>query len=185
MTRRCRAAVALFPLLFAPLVAQDAAGPSGRVPVPPLAKGGIAGLWYREHDFIRAKYGDFELLNFDNVAYRMRSEGMTDTTWQLTAMGNFLREGLQFATLARLKNRPDGVLLIMFEWVDPSDTTRSHGVFHDTFLNKPQLLVRAKQSGTGHLDTLEFSCADAQRRCGKLFYDTALDRMVLRPTDKD
>jgi hypothetical protein len=185
MTSRRTAAAALFPLLFVSLVAQDTSNPSGRVPVPPLSKGGIASLWYREHEFIQEEYGDFDLLNFDNVAYRIRSGGMTDTTWQLTAIGNFLREGLQFATLARLKNRADGVLLIMFEWVDPSDTTRSHGVFYDTFVSKDQLLIRTKQSGVGHLDTLEFSCADAQRRCGKLFFDSALDKMVLRLTDKD
>jgi hypothetical protein len=173
-------------LLAAPF-AQEKERRKGGVQVPPLYKGGIAGLWYREHEFIEKEYGKFELLNFGNVKYRIQAKGITDTTWKLTAMGNFLREGIQYATLARLKNEKmqDGVLLIMFEWVDPSDTTKEHGIFYRTFISKEQLLLRTKQSGTGKLDTLEFSCADVQRTCGKLYLDSKAAKIALNVTGQD
>ncbi len=170
-------------ILAASPLAQKKQSTGGTVPVPPLSKGGIAGLWYREHEFIEKQYGKFDLLNFDKVSYRIASGGLTDTTWQLTAMGNFLKSGLQYATLARLEGRLDGVLLIMFEWVDPSDTTKPHGVFYHSVLSKDQLLIRTKQ-GKG-IDTLEFSCADVQRRCGKLYLDEKANQIVMKVEGRD
>ncbi|MBD3393783.1 MAG: hypothetical protein GF418_16755 [Chitinivibrionales bacterium] len=176
--------LSLFLIPVSPSAQKDAEA-SGKVQVPPLSKGGIASLWYRDHEFMQEEYGPFELLNFDNVDYRIRREGVTDSTWKLTAIGNFLKEGIQYATLARLKNRPGGVLLIMFEWVAPAETQRPHGVFYHAYLSKPQLLIRTRQSGAGAIDTLEFSCADVQRRCGKLFLDTKSNQIALELTGQD
>ncbi len=154
------------------------------IPVPPLQKGGIAGLWYREHEFIQEKYGPFKLLNFDDVSYRIKNDSADDLSWRLVAMGNFLERGIQYATLARVENYPDKTLLIMFEWVPPSDTNNSHGVFYHTLLSKDKLLLRTKQSQSG-IDTLEFSCADVQRICGKAYYDIGAKAVRLEIVGKD
>ncbi len=147
--------------------------------VPPLSNGGIAGLWTPEHLFIESQFGPFELLSFENTEHRIKRDSITDKTWQLVAMGNYLRKGLQFATLARLKDRPDGTLLFFFEWKDAADSANVHGVFYHTFLSKDDLLIRTTQGTGGTMDTLEVSCADIQRVCGKVYYDQELKRMKL------
>jgi len=154
------------------------------VKVPPLSDGGVASLWANEHEFVKHKYGPFELLNFGNTAYRIKRDTVTDKTWQLVAMGNFLPEGLQFATLARLKNKPDGTLLIVFEWNEAKDSSRTHGVFYHSYLSKPDLLIRTKQGAGGAFDTLQISCADIQRVCGKCYYDSSASRIQLKMVDK-
>jgi hypothetical protein len=89
-------------------------------------------------------------------------------------MGNFVGEkGVQYATLARVANQSKGLLLIMFEWVDPADTTKPHGVFHHAFVGQESLLLRSKQATQGWIDTLEFSCSDLDRTCGKAYYNSA------------
>ncbi|MFP4416192.1 MAG: hypothetical protein ACOC41_07615 [Chitinivibrionales bacterium] len=170
--------------LVVPIVSETQEKNRSKIPVPPLQKGGIAGLWYREHEFIQEKYGPFELLNFDNVSWRMKKGTGSDMSWRLVAMGNFLPDALQYATLARAENHPDNILLIMFEWVPPSDTTRPHGVFYHTLLSKNQLLLRTKQSESG-IDTLQFSCADVQRVCGQAFYDNVSRSVRLEIVGKD
>jgi len=152
--------------------------------VPPLSDGGIASLWANEHEFIKHTYGPFELLSFSNTTHRIKRDTVTDRTWQLVAMGNFLAEGLQFATLARLKDKPDGTLLIVFEWKDIKDSTRTHGVFYHTYLSKPDLLIRTKQGAGGAFDTLQISCADIQRVCGQCYFDSSGNRMRLEMIDK-
>ena len=153
--------------------------------VPPLSKGGIAGLWVPAHEFIHEHYGPFELLNFDNAPDRIVEDSLVDTRWKLVAMGNFLDRRLQFATLARVKNQSSGTLLIMFEWPERADSTAPHGVFHHELLAKDKLLLRTKQSKDGGLDTLVFSCADIQRPCGKCFYDTTAKHMRVVLTGQD
>jgi hypothetical protein len=156
----------------APAGQRAGAGDAALKRIPPLYKGGIAGLWHHDHAFIRREYGEFELLNYENVTFPVSSDSLKRSSWKLVAMGNFLNDSLQFATLARLKGRNDGLLLIMFEWTDPTDSTRSHGVFHHTFIGKESLLLRTKQSvEPGGLDSLEFSCADLDRVCGRAYYN--------------
>jgi hypothetical protein len=159
---------------------------TGNVPLPPLSKGGIASLWYREHTFIQEEYGDFKLLDYDNCSFPVEKERVARSTWKLVAMGNFVSEkSVQYATLARVANQPEGVLLIMFEWVDPADTSRPHGVFHHTFVGQESLLIRTKQASEGWVDTLEFSCSDLDRVCGKAYYNTANGAISLAIVDMD
>jgi hypothetical protein len=153
--------------------------------LPPLVDGGVAGLWARDHQYVQDTYGPFELLNFVNTPHRIKRGTMTDKTWQLVAMGNFLPgNDLQFATLAQLKERVGGTLVIMFEWKDPADSAAGHGVFYHTFLRRSDLLIRTKQGAGGLMDTLEISCADLQRACGKCYYDSTASSVVLRMADK-
>lgn len=159
--------------------------PSGGIKVPPLSNGGIASLWVPAHEFIQKQYGPFELLNFSNAPDHIVRDSVVDGTWKLVAMGNFLDKRLQFATLAHLENQSTGTLLIMFEWPDRADSTAPHGVFHHELLGKEKLLIKTKQSKSGGLDTLEFSCADIQRTCGKCFYDTKSKSMRVVLTGKD
>ncbi len=165
-------------------LAKDA-GSGSSMRVPPLMNGGIAGLWFREHAYIQQQYGDFELLNLSNVGRQVKTEAGIDSSWKLVAIGNFLDSGIQYATLAKVKDTPGGTLLIMFEWTDPGDTTRAHGVFYDAFLSKDQLLIRTKQAIEGEIDTLEFSCADMERVCGRCYYHAASGAMKLRMVGKD
>jgi len=146
---------------------------SRKIPVPPLANGGIAGLWYPEHEYIQKKYGDFELLNFSNAGYDIPKDSNSTKPWKLTALGNFLPgTSVQYAALARLAQHDDGLLLIMFEWVDPTHSPKSHGVFYDSFIGKQSLVIRTRQGFNGGVDTLEFSCTDLDRLCGQAYYDS-------------
>lgn len=167
------------------LITTAASAGSKPIMVPPVGNGGLLGLWEPEHKFIDATYGPFELLNFRNAPYATKPDTLSPASWQLMSMGNYLESGLQFATLARLKNRPNGTLLILFKWKDPADTTSPHGVFYHTFLSNTALVIRTKQSSTGVLDTLEFSCADTKRACGKCWYVPGTGTMQLEMTDKD
>ena len=147
--------------------------------------GGIADLWERDHRYVQDTYGPFELLNFVNTPHRIRRGTVTDKTWQLVAMGNFLPgTGLQYATLAQLKNCAGGTLVLMFEWKDPADSAAGTGVFYHTFLRRSDLLIRATQGAGGIRDTLELSCADLQRVCAKCYYDSTAASVVLRMVDK-
>jgi hypothetical protein len=180
----------LFVLLtaVAAATAQDKATeakPKKQLMLPPMYKGGIAGLWEKEHLFVKSQFGEFELLNFDNTTHRIKVDTMTDKTWQLVAMGNYLEKGLQFATLARVKDKPEGMLLIMFEWKEPAEGSDAHGVFYHQFVGKQDLLLRTKQGGGGKLDTLELSCTDVQRVCGKCYYNTDKGRVELQTIDTD
>jgi hypothetical protein len=156
-----------------------------KINVPPLSNGGIASLWYPEHAFLQKEYGEFELLNYSNTSYRVRKDSITDSTWKLVAIGNFLPEGLQYATLAKVKAHPDGALLVMFEWKDPADSTKDHGIFYRTYLSKKKVLLRTRQARVGNIDTLEFSCADIKRRCGQCFYDEQTGEMKLALTGQE
>lgn len=171
-------------LLAAPLYAQDA--PKKKLTLPPMFKGGLAGFHPKEHHFIESQYGDYEPLSFENTTHRIKRDSVTDKTWQLVAMGNFKKEkGLQFASLAKVKEKPGGTLLLMFEWNDPTDSTKAHGIFFHSYLSKTDLLIRTKQGPDGALDTLELSCADVNRVCGKCYFDTEKNRVVLKMVDKD
>ncbi|MBD3315816.1 MAG: hypothetical protein GF344_08525 [Chitinivibrionales bacterium] len=158
----------------------------GTVPVPPFHDGGIMSLWYREHKFIQNEFGDFELLNYDNCGFDVEKDSLAADGWKLVALGNFLGEkGVQYATLARVSNQSKGLLLVMFEWVDPADGTKPHGVFYHTFVGQETLLIRTKQAAEGGVDTLEFSCSDMSRICGKAYYNAAADEFSLGVVDKD
>ncbi|MBD3344517.1 MAG: hypothetical protein GF401_05600 [Chitinivibrionales bacterium] len=156
---------------------------SGKLPVPPFANGGITSLWAHDHEYIQKEFGEFELLSYGNIDYRVEKNGVTDTTWKVVAMGNYLQEGIQFATLARLKNRTDGILLIMFDWAEIGDSPQTNGVFYHSFIGKESLLIRTKQSSSG-TDTLEFSCADTERLCGKCYFDSTSNQMLLKMVGK-
>jgi len=157
-----------------------------KIPVPPFMNGGIAGLWYREHAFIQNEYGEFELLNYGNVDAEQPRDSLTAHSWKLTAMGDFLPgKELQYAALARIKGRADGTLLVMFEWTDPTDTTRPHGVFYHSFIGKNPLLVRKKQGLDNAVDTLEFSCSDLERVCGRAYYREKSNSFAFDVVDKD
>ncbi|MBD3422301.1 MAG: hypothetical protein GF398_19480 [Chitinivibrionales bacterium] len=178
-----RAVLVAFLLAFAALLS---ANTGGRVPLPPFVNGGIASLWYPDHKHIEEKFGAFELLNYANTSYRVGKEGVADTSWKLVAMGNYLPRDIQFATLAHVAGKENGILLIMFEWAGAGDTAQSHGVFYTSFIGKKNMLIRTKQtSGNEGVDTLEFSCADTQRRCGKCFFDERSGSMQMVLTDKD
>lgn len=154
--------------------------------LPPLINGGIAGLWHNDHSFIEKEYGPFEPLNFSTANQPAQKEKASAGGWALFTMGNFLLgKELQFATLASVKNLPEGTLLIMFEWVDPSNTEKTNGVFHHTFIGKENLLIRTKQAVSGGVDTLEFSCSDLARPCGKAFFDTTSGSIRLSIVDKE
>jgi hypothetical protein len=160
--------------------------PVARVPVPPLQNGGLMSLWYKEHKYVLEEYGEFELLNLGNCGFPVATDKITATSWKLFAMGNFLNESMQYATLLRTKNHPDGILLVMFQWAQAGDTTRPHGVFYDSFIGKPTLLIRTKQSATEDgLDTLEFSCEDLDRVCGQAYYETSSGSMKLNIVDTE
>lgn len=165
--------------LFAATIARGES--SAKLPLPPFSNGGIRGLWAQDHEYIQKKFGTFELLDYSDFEYRVRREGMTDTTWKLVAMGNFLPKGIQFATLARLQNRSDGLLLIMFDWLTLEEAKQSTGVFYTSFLSKEKLLLRTKQttvdSGT---DTLLVSCGDTESLCGKAYFDSKSNQVVYR-----
>ncbi|MBD3320035.1 MAG: hypothetical protein GF350_02965 [Chitinivibrionales bacterium] len=163
--------------------AADTTG-SGRLPLPPFSNGGISSLWVHDHEYVQQEIAEFELLNFRNIDYRVKKNGITDTTWKLVAMGNFLNEDIQFATLARLKKRTDGILLIMFDWAQAGDSSKTHGVFYHSFIGKKSLLIRTKQSA-GSVDTLEFSCADTKRVCGKCYFDPVGNQMLLKMVGKE
>ncbi len=186
--RKVLTSIAAFMVLSAG-IAEDtskAKGTEGKVPVPPLMNGGIAGLWYREHAFIEKEYGEFELLNYDNVDVEQPRDSLTARSWKLTAMGDFLPgKKIQYAALARIKGRADGTLLVMFEWTDPTDTTRSHGVFYHSFIGKNPLLVRKRQGLADAVDTLEFSCSDLERVCGRAYYREKNNSFSFDVVDKD
>ena len=154
-----------------------------QVPLPPLTHGGLTSLWYHDHKFILDEYGEFELLNYKNAGFSFQEDSITAYSWKMLAMGDFLDKEVSYATLARVKNNDNGILLIMFRWVDPKDST--HGVFYRTFIGKDRLLLRTKQCTTGGVDTLEISCGDLKRRCAKCFYDPKKKEMVLEMTGKD
>ena len=156
----------------------------GKVQVPPLSNGGVAALWFREHEFVQDEFGEFELLNYSNAGHSVARDSIKASTWKLVAMGNFLPgKAVQFATLARLKKHEGSVMLIMFEWVPPADTTRKHGVFYHTVIKKESLLLRTRQGLGGTVDTLEFSCDDLERPCGRAYYDGG--EIKLSVIDKD
>ncbi len=155
------------------------------VPLPPVANGGLSSLWYHDHKFILDEYGKFDLLNYKNAGFKGNTDSLTALSWKMLAMGDFLRKDVSYATLARVKNRPDGILLIMFQWHDPTDSSRLHGVHYKTFIGKEKLLLRTKQCTTGGVDTLEFSCGDLKRRCGLCYFDGKKGKMVLKITDKE
>lgn len=185
-----RFSVLIVLLLCCAVAPQDTASPatasagSPRIPVPPLYKGGLASLWYNDHVYVQKEYGPFELLNFDNVPYADAQDTLTSKSWKLTAIGNFTNHStVQFATLARTQS--NRILLIFFEWSEASDSTRPNGVFYHTVLSKNKLLIRTKQSLTGDVDTLEFSCVDIDRRCGRCYLDKQRQQMVLDMTDTD
>jgi hypothetical protein len=164
--------------------AADPTPASQRIPTPPLMNGGLAGLWANDHVYMEETYGEFDLLNLENSTYRIKRDSITDKTWVLFAMGDFLpKQGLQYATLGKLKNKPDGTLLCMFEWSNPDDST-GHGVIYHTFLGRNDLLLRTKQGEGGKNDTLELSCADLQRVCGKCYFDRDKEAMTLEMTNE-
>ncbi len=156
-----------------------------QVPLPPLSHGGLTSLWYHDHKFLLDEYGEFELLNYKTAGFTGPQDSITAYSWKMLAIGDFLEKSISYATLARVKNNDKGILLIMFRWVDPADSTRAHGVFYRTFIGKDKLLLRVKQCTTGGVDTLEISCSDLKRRCAKCFYDTKKGQMVLETVDKD
>ena len=142
--------------------------------------GGLSSLWYHDHKFLKEEYGDFELLNYKNAGFKDSRDSLTAHSWTLFTMGDFLTKDLSYATLAKVKGSDQGILLIMFKWHDPAkDSSSAHGIFYRTFIGKEKLLLRTKQCTTGGVDTLEISCGDLQRRCGKCYYDSKQGKMVL------
>lgn len=158
---------------------------SMRIPLPPLINGGISSLWYDDHKFIQSEYGEFELLNYKNVGFEISKDSLSAHSWRLLAMGDFIEKEVSYATLARVKGNDKGILLIFFRWHNPSDSSRTQGVFYRAFIGKDKLLLRTKQSITGGVDTLEFSCGDLIRKCGKCYFNEKQRQMVLEMTDKD
>ncbi len=159
---------------------------SQRLPLPPFSNGGIRGLWAHDHEYIQNKFGEFQLLDYSKINFEIKREGVTDTTWKLVTMGNYLPEGVQFATLARLKNRSGGLLLIMFDWVSLEEAKQRPGVFYTSFIGKEKLLLRTRQSRAKNgIDTLFLSCANTESLCGKAFYDRASKQIVYRVVGQD
>jgi hypothetical protein len=166
----------LFLILSINITAQEKQNPtipSKPVPLPPLSHGGLMGLWYHDHVFVAKEFGEFELLNFKNLGYMFDRELVTKNSWKLFVLGNFIDKGISYATLARLKNRSTGYLLLFFKWPDSKDTTQTHGVFHTVFLNQEKSLLRTVQSTSGDLDTLEVACPGLDSCCIKFFYDVS------------
>ncbi len=156
-----------------------------KIPLPPVIDGGLSSLWYHDHIFIKEEYGDFELLNYKNSGFNARQDSLSAESWKLLAIGDFLTKEVSYATLAKVKNNDKGILLFFFKWHDPADSSRAHGVFYRTFIGREKLLLRTIQCTTGGVDTLEISCGDLKRRCGKCYYDTKQSKMVLEITDSD
>jgi len=140
--------------------------------IPPVMNGGLAGLWECEHKFIEKTYGEFELLNFGNVDYSYENVSLSSKTWKLFSMGNYTQKKMQFATLARLKNYKDKILLIVFEWNPPQDTTCTHGVLFHSLLSESHVLIRTAQALGGCCDTIQISCADRNRLCATCYYNS-------------
>ncbi len=157
---------------------------SMKVPLPPFSNGGILSLWYHDHKFILEEYGEFDLLNYNNVGFDMSRDSLSAYSWKLVAMGDFISKEVSYATLARVKKNDKGILLILFQWHDPSDSSKTHGVYYRTFIDKNKLLLRTKQSTTGAVDTLEISCGDLYNRCGKCYFDKEKGQMILDMADK-
>ncbi len=156
-----------------------------KIPLPPLSQGGLLSLWYHDHKFIQKEYGDFELMNYKNSGFKTKQDSLTANSWKLLAIGDFLTKELSYATLARVKNKDRGLLLIFFKWHDPSiDSSRTHGIFYRTYLSSDKVLLRTKQCTTGGVDTLEIACDDLKQKSGKCYYDSSKGVMVLKMTDK-
>ncbi len=156
------------------------------IPLPPVMSGGLSSLWYHDHKFVKEEYGDFELLNYKNSGFKTSQDSLKAKSWTLFAMGDFLTKEVSYATLAKVKGNDQGLLLIMFKWHDPAkDSSSAHGIFYRTFIGKDKLLLRTKQCTTGGVDTLEISCGDLQRGCGKCYYDTKKGKVVLEITEKE
>lgn len=157
-----------------------------KIPLPPVISGGLSSLWYHDHKFLLDEYGDFELLNYKNAGFTTSRDSLTAHSWTPFTMGDFLKKELSYATLAKVKGNDQGILLIMFKWHDPAkDSSSAHGIFYRTFIGKDKLLLRTKQCTTGGVDTLEISCGDLQRACGKCYYDTKQSKMVLDIVGKE
>jgi hypothetical protein len=178
--------IVFYALVLRALVpAQDSVtASSGMIPLPPLTNGGLTSLWYDEHKYLDKEYGEFELLNYGNSGFKTRRDSLTAYSWQLVAMGDFVEKSVSYATLARVRNHPGGLLLIMFKWHDPADTARAHGIYFQTFIGKEKLLLRTKQCTTGGVDTLEISCGDLKRSCGKCWFDPQVREMVVEMAEK-
>lgn len=157
---------------------------SMKVQLPPFSHGGIMSLWYDDHKFLMKEYGEFDLLNYKNTDFALSRDSISAYNWKLFVMGNYINKDLSYATLARVKNLTDGLLLVMFQWHEPTDTTKKHGVFFQTFIGKKKLLLRTKQSLSGGVDTLELSCGDLKKRCGVCYYDDKQKKMVIKMTGK-
>jgi hypothetical protein len=155
------------------------------LPLPVFSNGGIVSLLSPAHRSIENKYGNFELLNYKNISYAPQKNNWTDTSWKLVALGNYLGKGIQYATIARLDSPKDRSLLILFSWPETKSDMKKHNVFYTAVLSKNRVLIRTKQSAGKGIDTLEFSCADTERLCGKCFYDKTEAQIKLQITDSD
>lgn len=158
---------------------------SMRVPLPPVVYGGLTSLWYHDHKFLLDEYGEFELLNYKNAGFKTSRDSLSAYSWEPFVMGDFVEKEVSYATIARIKNNDKGLLLLFFRWIDPTDSTRTHGIFFRTFIGRDKLLLRTKQCLTGGVDTLEISCGDLKQICGKCYFDNKKAEMVLEMVGKE
>ena len=156
-----------------------------KVPLPPVVTGGLTSLWYHDHKFLLDEYGEFELLNYKNAGFKTSRDSLSAYSWDPFVMGDFVEKEISYATIARIKNNDKGLLLLFFRWIEPSDSTRTHGIFYRTFIGKDKLLLRTKQCTTGGVDTLEISCGDLRQVCGKCYFDNKKAEMVLEMVGKE
>ena len=158
---------------------------SMKVPLPPVIAGGLTSLWYHDHKFLLDEYGEFELLNYKNAGFKTSRDSLSAYSWEPFVIGDFVEKEISYATIARIKNSDKGLLLLFFRWIEPSDSTRTHGIFYRTFIGKDKLLLRTKQCTTGGVDTLEISCGDLKQICGKCYFDNKKAEMVLEMGSKE
>lgn len=184
-TRACVPAVCfVLSVLFVVLSAIDAAEtPAAKsIPAPPLMRGGFAGLWEFDHIFIARTYGEFDLLHWGSVSPGLKTDSTASRGWQLTAMGNFSSGDMQYATFARVKTRPDSLLLIVFAWKDAVDSL-SHGILLHTMLPMREALLKTTQGPGGLRDTVHIWRADSRAAWGACYFDDTAGRIVLRTAE--
>lgn len=144
--------------------------------VPPLVKGGIAGFAPAHHRYLTEHLGTYHPLNHDNSPYATVHHN-DKNSGELVEMGRFDPSGeLLFATLVRVKERSDGILLVIFSWSDTTEPVRYYN-----FIDARQVLLSTVQGIGSNVDTLRYSCSRNGDWCGQVYYSQTQHSFVIRP----
>jgi hypothetical protein len=167
--------------LFYSAEAADSTGrTSKKLALPPMVDGGIAGFPRAHHTWLEERFGEYRLCTHENTPYAADKARDADA-WELVEMGRFTPDGtLRFATLARIANRDDGVLLIIFSWGDTA--TEVGPLTYYNFLGEDEVLLHTAQGVGETVDTLLYTCKKAPDTwCGRVYYSETQKDFVIRP----